>query len=127
FPGGCAHACELETSLYLHLDPDNVRRDRIRSETSRVNAEQSPFNWVDLFGAGPAPLVSWTSSYTESGAVGEAALATPEKGREAFEEAVTQLLRFVEYFKERPVDPRQDRHRKSPTMPMPWGQRSSGV
>ena len=125
FPGGCAHACELETSLYLHLDPDNVRRDRIQSETSRINAEQSPFNWVDLFGAGPAPLVSWTSSYTERGAVGEAALATPEKGREAFEEAVTQLLRFVEYFKERPLDPRHDRHRKTPTIPMPWGQRPS--
>src|SRR5215475_11274125 len=68
FPGGCAHACELETSLYLHLDPDSVRRDRIQSETSRINDEQSPFNWVDLFGAGPAPLVSWTSSYTEGGA-----------------------------------------------------------
>lgn len=27
FPGGCAHACELETSLYLYLDGDNVRQD----------------------------------------------------------------------------------------------------
>ena len=25
FPGGCAHACELETSMYLYLDGDNVR------------------------------------------------------------------------------------------------------
>ena len=27
FPGGCAHACELETSMYLYLDGDNVRKD----------------------------------------------------------------------------------------------------
>jgi creatinine amidohydrolase len=122
FPGGCAHACELETSLYLHVDPDNVRKDRIRSGQTRINADKSPFNWVDLFGAGPATLVSWTSSYTETGVCGDAELATAEKGREAHDEAVKQLLRFVDYFRERPVDPRRDRHRRPPTIPMPWGQ-----
>jgi len=54
FPGGCAHACELETSLYLYLDGDNVRKDQIKSGTISFNDEESPFNWVDLFGAGPA-------------------------------------------------------------------------
>jgi creatinine amidohydrolase/Fe(II)-dependent formamide hydrolase-like protein len=34
FPGGCAHACELETSLYLYLDGANVRRDLIRDARS---------------------------------------------------------------------------------------------
>jgi len=123
FPGGCAHACELETSLYLHLDPDSVRKDRIQGANSSINEEKSPFNWVDLFGAGPGTLVSWTSSYTESGVVGAADLATAEKGQRAYEEAVTQLLRFVDYFRDRPVDPRRDRHRQPPTMPLPWGQR----
>lgn len=122
FPGGCAHACELETSLYLYLDGDNVRKDQIRSRNITINEEKSPFNWVDLFGAGPATLVSWTSSYTESGVAGDPELATAEKGRLAYEEAVKQLLRFVEYFKDRPVDLRRDRHRQAPTMPMPWGQ-----
>ena len=84
---------------------------------------QSPFNWVDLFGAGPGTLVSWTSTYTESGGVGAADLATAEKGRAAYEEAVAQLLRFVDYFRDRPVDQRRDRHRQPPTMPLPWGQR----
>src|ERR1700675_5019300 len=28
FPGGCSHACELETSLYLHLAGDDVRKDQ---------------------------------------------------------------------------------------------------
>ncbi|MCC2668000.1 MAG: crnA 1 [Armatimonadetes bacterium] len=126
FPGSCAHACELETSLYLYLDGDNVRKDLIRSEPASFNTEESPFNWVDLFGAGPATIVSWTSSYTQSGVIGEAELATAEKGGEAYEEAVKQLVRFVEWFQPRPVDLRGSRHRTPPTMPLPWGQRSIG-
>jgi creatinine amidohydrolase len=124
FPGGCAHACELETSLYLYLDGDNVRKDRIKSGTISFNEDDSPFNWVDLFAAGPATVISWTSSYTETGVLGEAELATAEKGRQAYEEAVKQLVRFVTWWKDRPKDVRKDRHATPPTMPMPWGQRS---
>ena len=123
FPGGCSHACELETSLYLYLDGDDVRHDQIKSGTISFNHEENPFNWVDLFAAGPASLISWTSSYSSSGVLGDAELATAEKGREAYDEAVKQLVRFVAYFKDRPVDQRRDRHRKPPSMPMPWGQR----
>ncbi len=124
FPGGCAHACELETSLYLYLDGDDVRKDRVRNGTIRFNEENSPFNWVDLFAAGPATIISWTSSYTDTGVLGEAELATAEKGREVYEEAVKQLVRFVTWFKDRPKDRRSDRHRTPPTMPLPWGQQS---
>jgi creatinine amidohydrolase len=123
FPGGCAHACELETSLYLYLDGDNVRKDKIKSDVISFNEENSPFQWVDLFGAGPATVISWTSSYSGTGVLGEAELASAEKGRIAYEEAVKQLVRFVSWFKDRPRDQRQDLHRKAPTMPIPWGQR----
>lgn len=123
FPGGCAHACELETSLYLHLEGQDVRRDKIVSGTIRFNEEQSPFNWVDLFAAGPATIVSWTSSYSDLGVLGEAELATAEKGKEVYEEAVRQLVRFITWFKDRPKDRREDHHRRPPSMPMPWGQR----
>jgi len=60
FPGGCAHACELETSLYLYLDGEDVRHDKIKSDVISFNQEKNPFNWVDLFGHGPATLISWT-------------------------------------------------------------------
>jgi creatinine amidohydrolase len=123
FPGGCAHACELETSLYLYLDGDNVRRDLIKSGVVSFNEENSPFSYVDLFGHGPAANTSWTSSYSDTGVLGEAELATAEKGRQAYEEAVKQLVRFVTWYKDRPKDARKDRHRKTPTMPIPWGQR----
>jgi creatinine amidohydrolase len=126
FPGGCAHACELETSLYLYLDGDNVRKDQIQSGTISFNEEGSPFMWVDLFGAGPATGISWTSSSSETGVLGEAELATAEKGRVAYEESVKQLARFIAWFKDRPKDVRRDRHRVPPTMPIPWGQRPLG-
>ena len=123
FPGGCAHACELETSLYMYLDGDNVRSELIKSGEISFNTENSDFNWVDLFAAGPATLISWTSSYSETGVLGAAELASAEKGRVAYEEAVKQLVRFVKWFRDRPVDQRRLRHRQPPTMPMPWGQK----
>jgi creatinine amidohydrolase len=126
FPGGCAHACELETSLYLYLDEENVRKDKIKSGTISFNEDESPFNWVDLFAAGPSTVVSWTSSYSETGVLGEAELATKEKGERAYNEAVKQLCAFVRYFHPRPKDQRRELHRKPPTMPIPWGQRSQG-
>ncbi len=122
FPGGCSHAGELETSLYLFLDGDNVRKDKIKSGTISFNNEDNPFNWVDLFAAGPATVVSWTSSYSETGVLGDAELASVKKGEEAYQEAVKQLVRFVEYFHGRPKDVRKDRHRRPPTMLIPWGQ-----
>jgi creatinine amidohydrolase len=122
FPGGCSHACELETSLYLYLDEGNVRKDLIKSGTISFNAEQSPFNWVDLFAAGPGTVISWTSSYSETGVLGDAARGSAEKGRRAYEEAVKQLVRLVTWFKDRPKDQRRDLHRKPPTMPLPWNQ-----
>jgi creatinine amidohydrolase len=118
--------CELETSLYLYLDGDNVRKDLIKNGTISFNEEDSPFNWVDLFAAGPATVISWTSSYSETGVLGEPELATAEKGREAYEEAVKQLARFVTWFKDRPKDHRRDRHKTPPTMPIPWGQQPIG-
>src|SRR5688572_31272801 len=41
------------------------------------------------------------SSYSETGVLGDAALASAEKGREAYEEAVKQLARFITWFRDR--------------------------
>ncbi len=127
FPGGCSHACELETSLYLYLDEANVRKDEIKSGTISFNNEDNAYNWVDLFGAGPATVISWTSSYSDTGVLGDAELATAEKGRRVYEEAVKNLVGFVNYFHPRPKDVRVDLHRKPPTMPLPWGQGGAGA
>src|SRR5438094_10485616 len=107
----------------MYLDADNVRKDKIKSGDTSFNLDDRPFQWNDLFASGPATKISWTSSYTETGVLGEAELATAEKGRQVYEEAVKQLARFVSAFKDRPKDARGDRHRRPPTMPIPWGQR----
>ncbi len=124
FPGGCSHACELETSLYLYLDGDNVRKDLIKSGIISFNEEDSPFNWVDLFAAGPGDghLVDeqlLRHRRPRRRGTGDA----PRRAAQAYEEAVKQLVRFVTWLKDRPKDVRKDRHRKPPTMPIPWGQR----
>ena len=122
FPGGCAHACELETSTYLYLDRDNVRAELIRDGRITYNEEGSVFHYVDLFGHGPAPLTTWTSSYSETGVLGAADLGTAAKGKAVVEEAAKQLARLVQEFAARPKHPRVDHHRVKPTMAMPWEQ-----
>jgi creatinine amidohydrolase len=122
FPGGCAHACELETSAYLYLDRDNVRTDLIRDGRVTYNEEGSVFHYVDLFGHGPAPLTTWTSSYSETGVLGAADLGSAEKGKAVIDEAAKQLARLVREFAARPKHPRVDHHLVTPSMAMPWEQ-----
>lgn len=124
FPGGCSHAGELETSMYLYLAEEDVRKDKIKNGVIKLNEENSPFVYVDLFGHGPAALTSWTSSYSETGVLGEAEKATKEKGERAYNEAVKQLCTFIQWFQQRPIDVRHAEQKKR-TMPMPWGQRDS--
>ncbi len=125
FPGGCAHAGELETSVYMYLAPDDVRTQHIQDGTISFNEENSRYRWVDLFGAGPVQVTSWTSSYSESGILGQATLATAEKGRIAFEEAVMRLCEFIDEWTAVPVPTRKENHTEPPTIPMPWNQGNS--
>lgn len=124
-PGGCAHACELETSMYLHLHPDGVRQDRITGApheyaTKVPGAEK--WHWIDLtLGAGPVTIPGWTSQSSETGAIGQPELATAEKGRQAFEHAVDQFVEFVGWFKDRPKPPRRENHAMPPTFELPFG------
>ncbi len=123
--GGSAHACELETSMYLHVDGDNARHDRVRGAVAAYMTEipgGDEWQWVDLtMGAGPATIVEWTSTYTETGSCGAPELATAEKGRLVLEHAAGRLVDLVRWFRDRPVEPRHDRHTTPPTMPLPFG------
>ncbi|HLW47222.1 MAG TPA: creatininase family protein [bacterium] len=122
-PGGCAHACELETSMYQHVDPAGVRAQEIRDELAAFMALPGAARWhtVDLTASSPAAIVEWTSTYTQSGVIGEAKKATPEKGREVFEHAVGQLVEMVRWFRTRPRPERHDHHAAAPTFALPFG------
>lgn len=125
FPGGCAHAGELETSMYLHISEEDVRQDKIKSGKISFNEARSKFRYVDLFASGPVNVTSWTSSYSETGVLGDAELATAEKGRQACDEAVRQLVNFIEEWSAQPAPARKENHQSRPTMPMPWNQSHS--
>lgn len=118
FPGGCAHACELETSMLMHLAPQSVRMDKNKSEIARMNLQGSKYTWVDLFASGPMGMVGWTSQYTDSGVTGESELATAEKGRICFEEASRNLATFVAEYHARQIEPRRAHQATPPTIPL---------
>lgn len=70
-------------------------------------------NCADLLSTGKEP--GWRS--TENG--GEANVATPEKGRMLFEEAVKNLIAFTEEWTTRPRDVRVDHHVAKPLSGLP--------
>ena len=91
-PGGAAHACEYETSLYLHLRPEAVAEDRAVREMPTPLVTGAV---LDLFAQGPyAAALSYDLS--ESGVIGDPTLATAEKGAQLFEAAVENLARLLE-------------------------------
>jgi creatinine amidohydrolase/Fe(II)-dependent formamide hydrolase-like protein len=66
-------------------------------------------------------MISWTSSYTETGSFGAPELATAEKGKLACEHAVDQLVELVRWIKDRPVERRREHHAAEPTFQLPFG------
>lgn len=127
YPGGISHACELETSAYLYLAEDDVRKELITDGVIAHNLYNSDFMYTDLFGHGPGNVTSWTASYSDSGVLGEATLATKEKGEIAVKEATRQFVRMIKEFRTRPVPLRGDHHREAPTIPMPWRQSAQSI
>jgi len=118
FPGGCSHAGELETSMLMHLAPDSVRTDRIKSEIAKTNKLGSKYLWTDLFGKGAMGLVEWTSQYSDAGVMGEAEKATAEKGRICFEEASKNLAGWIDEYYHMAIQPRTRHQSQEPTFPL---------
>jgi creatinine amidohydrolase len=94
FPGGMAHACEFETSLYLHLDESRVAKEEIEAN---VVAQVSKDIWQDLFGMSPVRFVTrWSQVSPATRVSGDPTLASAEKGKAFFEVAVKRLTEVVE-------------------------------
>lgn len=120
FPGGCNHACEVETSMYLHLAPERVKMESAVDHQAWYNAQGATgFEWADAFGSGPVRVVEWSSTFVGNGAVGEPTLATAEKGERIMHEAVEQLIRFADEFRNRESRARMDHHKLPPSSPLP--------
>ena len=109
-----SHACELETSAYLAIDPDLVAMDQAQADYS---FRRSPHVWSDLTGKRPhpdstVPLVMMehfaTGSFT--GVRGDPSKATAEKGRVALEAAADEIAAIIDELRARPILPPPDYH-----------------
>jgi creatinine amidohydrolase len=117
--GGAAHACELETSLYLALAEDRVQMDKAQDHYGGASgAEGSKYLYVDLTkGIGPVKLVKWTSSATPHGVSGAPSLATKEKGQTILNAAANHVVAFCKEFRELPDPVRVDHRTVKPGRP----------
>src|SRR5918999_3589835 len=89
--GGLAHACELETSMYLAIDPEAVEMDKAVDERGYPAGEHARIEWAD----GPLKLMPWWSSFSRTGVQGAATLGTAEKGEALLGLAVEECVEFV--------------------------------
>jgi len=91
------HAGDIETSMMLALAPERVRMAQAEyfRSTSQDRAERFP-----ILGNGQSAKLGWQmQDYNANGAVGNAAAATPEKGRavlDAAGRALAQLLSEID-------------------------------
>jgi creatinine amidohydrolase len=91
--GGMGHACELETSLMLHLRPEVVHLDRARRETDFVSTPEYFMDWAE--GGRLIANPPWTDD-TVTGAYGDPTVATADKGRRWLEAAVEEKVQSID-------------------------------
>lgn len=88
-PGGMGHACELETSIMLHLRPDLVHMERARRD-----GDHSPSRFFG--GEMLKPPVAATArpfrAFTEHGGFGDPSAASAEKGEKFLEAIVDSVV-----------------------------------
>ena len=97
FPGGVSHACEVETSLYLAIAPDDVRREKIRKE---IAWNVGRYWYKDFAGSGPLSYTSHHHEFSKSGVAGDPTVATSDKGRRLLEAFCERLPSLAREFRE---------------------------
>lgn len=93
--GGIGHACELETSLMLHLHPERVRLPLAQRDGP---GHDDPYRRTDMQYGRPVYVVSEFEEITTNGTIGHPDLATAEKGRRFLEGIVAEVAEFVDAF-----------------------------
>jgi creatinine amidohydrolase len=100
--GGMGHACELETSLVLHLRPDLVHLERAVDETDFIATPSYYMDWIE--GGALVANPPWEDD-TRTGAYGAGSLGTAEKGafwlQAAIEEKVGHIAEIHEQYNRR--------------------------
>jgi creatinine amidohydrolase len=90
--GGMGHACELETSFILHLQPSLVHMERVVDETDFVATPSYYMDWVE--GGALIANPPWDDD-SKTGAYGAGSLGTAEKGRAWLEAAINEKISHI--------------------------------
>jgi creatinine amidohydrolase len=101
--GGMAHACELETSIYLAIEPESVDMELAVDERSYPEGQHSWLDWTD----GSLKVMPWWSSFSKTGVQGTPTLATAEKGKALLDAAVRECVEYVRELRARPLPGRR--------------------
>ncbi len=91
--GGMGHACELETSLILHLRPDLVSLEKAVDELDFIATPSYYMDWVE--GGALIANPPWEDD-TRTGAYGAGSLGTAEKGRIWLEAAIAEKVSHLD-------------------------------
>ena len=104
-PGGVCHACEFETSFYMHLRGELVREDLIVDEQTRGHPVYDDQDWQ---GDPVIRFMDWWSHRSRSGVEGAPSHASAEKGRRLFEGSVELLIEVARSLRDMQLPERQD-------------------
>jgi len=89
-PRGTCHACEMETSLMLHLAPELVKMD-VAVGTDKLQ-QTSPYSSSQAF------VSTWTLQKSVSGTYGDPTVADSALGQRLFEKMVQETANFIRYY-----------------------------
>ena len=96
-PGGMGHACELETSIILHLRPDLVHLERAVDELDFITTPSYYMDWIE--GGALTANPPWEDD-TRTGAYGAGSLGTPEKGKFWMDAAIAEKVGHISEIQE---------------------------
>ncbi len=116
--GGMGHACELETSLILHIAPQLAHMEQVVDETNFVATPSFFMDWVE--GGTLIANPPWDDD-TTTGAYGAGSLATAEHGRLWLEAAIAEKAGLVSEIHEQHMR-REERRRSGFGL---WGKKIS--
>jgi creatinine amidohydrolase len=90
--GGMGHACELETSLMLHLRPELIHLERAVDELDFISTPSYYMDWIE--GGALTANPPWEDD-TRTGAYGAPSLGTAEKGKYWLNVAIAEKVGHV--------------------------------
>lgn len=107
--GGTAHACEVETSLYLHICPERVRMEKA---IAHIQPRWSKQVWVDLETCGPVTMIDDWSRLNDNGVEGDPMSSTAEKGKIWANATIERLISFMDEYRKHPIKKRRNFNHK---------------